>query len=126
MEPKRVLVIDDEPEVCDLIRRILNHSGYRVDVVQAPPETVASLLVQRYDVVTVDLKMPDMDGVDVAELARVVDSRVPIVVISGFLTPNAKSRLRKLGIRHFLEKPFEARDLLAAFDTALKATPPPA
>ena len=65
MESKRILVIDDEPQVCGLLKRVLEKAGYEVETVGNPSETVASILVQRYDLVTVDLKMPGMDGTDI-------------------------------------------------------------
>ena len=52
--------------------------------------------------------MPEMDGTDVAELARELDSRIPVVVISGFLTLGVKERFREKGIQHFVAKPFRS------------------
>ena len=119
MNPKRILVIDDKPEICELLKGFLKMGGYCVETADALPQTVASLLLRRYDLVTVDLKMPDMDGADVASLARALDEQVPIVVISGYLTPALKAQFREMGVRHFLAKPFQPQDLLDTVETAL-------
>ncbi len=69
--------------------------------------------------------MPEMDGTDVAELARELDSRVPIVVISGFLTPGVKERSREMGIQHFVAKPFRSKEIISDLEEALAGAGPP-
>ena len=124
MTGKRVLIIDDDPEFCEVLQGILEQAGYVVDTVDEPPDTVASLLVKQYDILTVDLKMPEMDGTDVAELARELDSRAPNVVISGFLTAGIKKRFREMGIRHFVAKPFRAKEVISTLEEALAGVGP--
>ena len=102
----------------------MEQAGDEAESVDAPPDTVASLLVKQYDVLTVDLKMPEMDGTDVAELARELDSRVPIVVISGFLTPGVKERFREMGIRHFVAKPFRSKEIISVIEEAMAGVDP--
>ncbi len=124
MEPRRILVIDDDLEVCGLLEIILGNAGYQVETVNASLNTVASLLVNRYDLVTVDLRMPNMDGADVAQLARILDNQVPIVVISGFLTPGVEARFQEMGVHHFLHKPFQAHELLETCEAAIRGATP--
>lgn len=120
---QRILVIDDEAEVRQLVHDVLVRASYTVDTSDDPSEIVASLLVGRYDLITIDLKMPEMDGQDVAELAKAVDQKIPVVVISGFLTPDLRRHLEGIGIRHFIAKPFKPSDLLASVRDALSGTP---
>ena len=115
----RILVIDDEEEVRELVHKILERAGYTVETSDDPSEVVASLLVGRHNLITVDLKMPDMDGQDVAELAKSVNTRIPVVVISGFLTHDLQAHLKSIGIRHFVQKPFKPADLLETVREAL-------
>jgi CheY-like chemotaxis protein len=125
MTGKRVLIIDDDPRICEVLQGILEQAGYEAESVDAPPDTVASLLVKQYDILTVDLKMPQMDGTDVAKLARELDSRVPIVVISGFLTPGVREQFLQMGIRHFVAKPFRSKEIVAVLEEALSGVEPP-
>ena len=120
MDPKRILVIEDESDVRELLKSTFKRAGYDVETADAAPRTVASLLVQRYDLLTLDLKMPDMDGADAASLARTLDERIPIVVVSGYLTPDLEDQLREMGIRHFVKKPFRTGQLLETVEEALQ------
>lgn len=119
MTAKRVLVVDDEPEVCRFVKNLLERAGYQVATAQVLPNTVASLVAERYDLVTVDLKMPDMDGTDVARLAKAVDANMPVVAVSAYLNPIVEAKLRDLGVRHFIRKPFRAEELVEAVGAAL-------
>ena len=126
MGTKRILVVDDEPEICAYVKSLLERAGYQVTTAQVLPSTVASLIAERYDLVTVDLKMPDMDGADVARLARADDANMPIVVVSAFLNPIVEAQLRDLGVRFFIRKPFRADDLVQAVAAALRESDTPA
>ena len=120
MESKRILVIDDDPQICGLLQKVLERAGYEAEAVRSPSETIASLLVQRYDLVTVDLKMPSMDGTDVASLAQTIDHTVPIIVISAFLNPGVRCQFEEMGVRHFVGKPFQKSHLLDTVEAALQ------
>lgn len=119
---RRILVVDDEDDVRDMVEKLLTRAGHTVDTSGDPSDIVASLLVGRYDLITVDLKMPEIDGQDIAQLARTVDRRIPIVVISGFLTHELRQRLEGMGIRHFVEKPFKPDELVSIVGDALSGT----
>ena len=121
MASRRILIVDDQLQVCQMMESILSKAGFQTESVQAPLKTVASLLMGEYDLLAVDLRMPDMDGQDVAELARVLDRKLPVVVVSGFLTPEIEERFRAMGIEHFLRKPFVANELLETFESAMSA-----
>ena len=123
---KRILVVDDEEEVCVFLKGMLERAGYQVETTQELPGTVASIVARPFDLVTVDLKMPDMDGVAVAELAHAVDANTAIVVVSAYLTPAAEGQLRETGVRHFVRKPFSSSELLETIATALEEAGQPA
>jgi len=119
----RILVIDDEADVREMVRVLLTRAGYTVDTSGNLSEIVASLLVGRYDLLTVDLKMPEIDGQDIAELAKAVNQQIPIIVISGFLTPDLKKQLEDMGVRHFVNKPFKPDQLLQTVVDGLSGSP---
>ena len=123
---KRILVVDDEPEICTFMKGLLEKAGHQVTTAQVLPSTVAALIADQYDLVTVDLKMPDMDGADVARLARAVDANMPIVVVSAYLNPIVEAQLRDLGVRFFIRKPFRAEELVQAVAAALLDSETPA
>ena len=125
MTTKRILVVDDEPEVCAFVKSLLEKAGYQVTTAQVLPGTVAALVAERYDLVTVDLKMPDMDGADVARLAKAVDANMPIVAVSAYLNPIVEAQLRDIGVRFFIRKPFRAEELVEAVGAALREAETP-
>lgn len=119
MERTRILVIDDEPDMRGFLKDALEHQGYEVETSGALPGAVASLVAGRYDLLTLDLNMPDMNGVDVARLAQAVDTDLPVVVISGYLNARLESDLREHGVRYFLKKPVRIAQLMETVERAL-------
>ncbi len=118
---KRILVIDDDEAMCELLEDILTGAGFSVEMLRSPIPGAGDALLGKYDLITLDLSMPDMHGADVAELFKDQDLKTPVLVISGYLTEGLKSDLVELGIRHTLPKPFSRPDLLRAVEKAMAA-----
>lgn len=110
----RILAVDDEAVVLDSFRRILVLEGYNIDTVQSGPEALS--LVQRndYDFVFTDLKMPDMDGVEVVKAVKHLRPDVDMAVITGYGTIETAVETMQSGACEYVQKPFSA-DELAAF-----------
>ena len=117
----RVLVVDDEQEVCCRVTECLNYAGMHAgweksgeDAVRAAKETYAS--GGRYDVVLLDWKMPEMDGMETARRLRcIVPEETPILVLTAYDWSEIIDEAREAGIDAFLPKPF----FLSAFCTVL-------
>jgi len=107
----RVLAVDDEAVVLDSFRRILVMEGFSVDTVQSGPEALG--LVQRhdYDFVFTDLKMPDMDGVEVVKAVKHLRPDVDVVVITGYGTIETAVETLQHGACEYVQKPFTAEEL---------------
>jgi CheY-like chemotaxis protein len=116
----RILAVDDEPVVRDSLRRILALEDCAVDTVASGPEALT--LVQRYDYdfVFTDLKMPDMDGVEVVRAVKRLRPDVDLVVITGYGTIETAVETLTTGASEYLQKPFSA-DELATFVNRLLA-----
>ena len=112
----RVMVVDDEAEIADLIRTLLESAGYEVATAESGAVALELLEAARFDAIVSDLRMPDMDG---AALWREVRLRQPalarrmLFVTGDTLSPGARQFLSDTGCRG-LEKPFDKVDLLAA------------
>ena len=120
---QKILVIDDEPEFRSTLTDVLEREGYVVD---NPPYLATSVgfgLTGDYDLITLDLKMPAVDGLDVARLYARRLPKTPVLVISGYLDEGAVSTLGEMGY-HLLDKPAGVSDLLKAVDNALSAPLP--
>jgi len=107
----RILAVDDEAVVLDSFRRILVLEGFSVDTVEHGPEALG--LVQRhdYDFVFTDLKMPDMDGVEVVKAVKHLRPDVDVVVVTGYGSIETAVQTLQHGACEYIQKPFSADEL---------------
>ena len=109
----KILVVDDEPEVAELIAEILGKDGFDVDVARSGAEALINVANAEYDVVLSDLNMPEMDG---AGLYDALSSDYPeLVARTGFITGDtmgvASQRMLRVSQRPFMEKPVTPSEL---------------
>lgn len=110
-----VLVIEDQKPVRDAIGDILETIGCQVRLVGDGQAALEALLKTPFQLITLDLNMPSLDGVSLLETLAAQDNpnlQTPIIIISAYLSPNTTETLQQFGVTHFLSKPFEAGDLL--------------
>jgi CheY-like chemotaxis protein len=112
MSAKRILIIDDEKDVLDLIKKRLESSGFLVDVAMDGQEGLQKVKESRPDLVITDIVMPVMDGFAFykALLSDQGLAGIAVLVLSG--RKKMEESFRALGVEHFLSKPFEAQGLL--------------
>jgi len=117
MDQSRILVVDDDRDLCDLLSDFLSEEGYDVSRAYGGKDAIDSARANTPDAVLLDLLLPDIPGVEVGRALRSATSTrdVPIVVISGDRAALARSSL-ELRADSFLEKPFS----LAAVEAALR------
>ena len=112
-----VLVIDDEPDVRDLVADMLASSGHRVTVASGGREGLARLRERAYDLVLTDLAMPDVGGWEVARAVKTVRRDIPVLLLTGLADP-VESPASGL-VDGILRKPFGVDELADAVATAL-------
>jgi len=119
-----VLVIDDEPVVREAVRRVLEANGLRVATADDAASGLGHPALATCRLVLCDLMLPDRSGTEVlSELARRRPG-LPVVMITGYATPDHAARAREAGAADFLAKPFEARELTDSVRRALGGQPP--
>jgi two-component system response regulator FixJ len=109
---RHVFVLDDEPEVCEAIRRILEAVGIRVSCFCDPAVCVAKLRSLTCHLLITDLKMPRMDGMDLLKEVKRLTPWVPVLVISGYGDIETAVRAIKAGAVDFVEKPLYKMSLV--------------
>jgi excisionase family DNA binding protein len=116
---QRVLVVDDEASIRDLLSKTLALAEYDVDT--APDGTTAldRMRAFSYDLLIADLKMPGMDGLTLIRQAKRIKSDLPIIIITGFSTESSAIEAVNLGVAGYLTKPFRVPQVLAAASKAL-------
>jgi two-component system KDP operon response regulator KdpE len=117
-----VLVVDDEPALLRAVGLGLARHGLRVDTAATGREALDRLRERRFDLLLLDLGLPDIDGLDIIRRVRRDGERPPIVVLSARDTEAAKVTALDLGADDYLTKPFGAGELLARVRVALRHT----
>jgi CheY-like chemotaxis protein len=101
----RVLVVDDDPVVAKSFDRVLSGKGYAVITARDGPEALEKLAHEAYDAVFTDLRMPGMDGFEVAERIKTTQPWLPVVIVTGYGSSESQARAKKIGVAGFLHKP---------------------
>src|SRR5437016_11205241 len=115
----RVLVVDDEASIRDLLAKTLALAEYDVDVAPDGRSALERMRLYPYDLLIADLKMPGMDGLSVIREAKRYKADLPVIIITGFSTESSAIEGVNLGLAGYLTKPFRVPQVLAAAAKAL-------
>lgn len=112
-DPKaRILCVDDETVILDSFRKILVLDGYAVDTVENGREALGLIQTHSYDFVFTDLKMPEMDGVEVTKSVKHIRPDIDVIIITGYATVETAVECMKYGAMDYVQKPFTEDELL--------------
>jgi len=118
----KILVVDDESDICTVVRDILQDESYEVFVAADAKEARAIKLVEQLDLILLDIWMPDTDGISLLKEWMAEDSfNVPVIMMSGHATIDTAVDATKLGAYGFLEKPLSLARLLLTVKRAISA-----
>jgi DNA-binding NtrC family response regulator len=120
MKPIRILVIDDENVICDACELVLSEKGHQVDRCLTGRNGLQAIGQQAYDIILLDMKLPDIDGM---EILQTVFQKTPIpciIVMTGYSTMANAVQAMKLGAADYLSKPFTEDELIFAIEKALE------
>ena len=118
-ERPRILVVDDEASIRDLLSKTLALAEYDVDVAPDGRSALDRLRLYPYDLLIADLKMPGMDGLTVIREAKRYKADLPVIIITGYSTESSAIEAVNLGVAGYLTKPFRVPQVLAAAARAL-------
>ena len=107
----KILVIDDEQGIRDLLDTLLRRKGYDVILSANGQKGLDLFRREQPDVIVLDLKMPGMDGLTVLQQIRNLDPKKPVIILTGAGTPETEQRVRALGGTEFIEKEFSLHRL---------------
>ena len=119
-EPPKVLAIDDELVVCESIRRVLSDEGYEVTTTTSSREGIELLRKERFDLLMLDILMPEVTGIGVLRIARDIAPDTEVLIITGYATIETAVEAIKLGAFDYLEKPVSPPQLLVSTARALE------
>ncbi|MBI4292679.1 MAG: response regulator [Betaproteobacteria bacterium] len=119
-EPKaRILAVDDEAIILDSFRKILVVAGYSIDTVEKGQEALGLVLKHDYDFVFTDLKMPEMDGLEVTKAVKHLRPDIDVIVITGYASIETAVETMKYGAMDYVQKPFTEDELINFFNKCL-------
>lgn len=117
--PKKILLVDDEPEILEICRDYLQASGYEVVTAKDGAQGLLSARREKPDLVVLDLMLPEMDGLDVCRVIR-RESNVPIIMLTARVEETDKLIGLELGADDYMTKPFSPRELVARVKVVLR------
>ncbi len=120
--PKRILVVDDEVDICELFNRALSKKGFTVDTANTGQEAVRLATSQNYDLIFLDLKMPGMTGVDTFKELKRQSIRALIVIVTGYPDSDLLAETMKLGPLTIILKPFDMSEIQRAVEALAQMT----
>lgn len=121
MTRRRILVVDDDPKIVELVRLYLEKDGYRVLVAYDGLEALDLARQKQPDLILLDLLLPGMDGLDVCRIIQ-AESEIPIIMLTAKTTDEDKLRGLELGADDYVTKPFNPREVMARVRAVLRRT----
>lgn len=115
----RILVIDDEPNLCVVLQAVLERAGFEVVALSDSRAALRVLDEEEFDVVVTDLNMPEVDGFTVLHQSKLIHPDTPVVIITAYGTLDSAVNALKLGAFDFISKPFEQEELLRVIRKAV-------
>ena len=104
---EKIIIIDDEKRMCDSLTALLQGEGYQVRSFQQSPEAIDSIRNERVDLVITDIKMPQMDGLEILKLVKEIDEDIPVILMTGYASLDTAVDAIARGAYDYLMKPVE-------------------
>jgi len=104
---KRILIIDDEEEVCKLLEDFLTREGFQVTTALSAKEGLEKLQQEKIEVILLDIKMPEMDGIEAIKRIRELNKTVGIIMTTAVMDQKVAEEAIKLGASEYIVKPFD-------------------
>lgn len=114
----KILVVDDEQSIADMVKLCLSKNGYICEAVYDGMTATEKIESNRYDLILLDIMLPDIDGYDLIEYIKQYD--IPVIFVTAKTTVPDRVKGLKLGAEDYISKPFDLEELLARITTVLR------
>ena len=112
MSKERILIVDDEASMCEFLTLVLSKEGYRVRAVMSASQALAVLEEEPFQLMVTDLRMPDMNGLELIRETRRRFPELGVVVITAFASLESAVEALRLGASDYITKPFQVDEIL--------------
>ncbi len=120
MKNRKILIIDDEDIIGKACKMILTEEGFLCNHCSSGKDGLKMALDNSYNILLLDIKLKDMNGMDILEKVKKAKPEVYVIVITGYSTVENAVRAMKLGANDYLSKPFSDDDIISAVEEAFK------
>ena len=116
----RILIVDDDPQICEYMQTFLERDGFQVKTLSDPLEVEDEIKVGGYHLLVLDLMMPKLDGIQVLERVRKIDTDIAVVIFTGY--PNLETAVAsmKLDAVDYIKKPFNVDEFRVVLDRVMR------
>jgi DNA-binding response OmpR family regulator len=121
---QRVLVVDDDPTVSDVVRRYLEREGYTVELAGDGQQALDAYATERPDLVVLDLMLPGIDGLEVCRRLREQDRALPVIMLTALGEESDRVLGLEIGADDYVTKPFSPRELVLRVQSVLRRALP--
>ncbi len=120
LNPARILIVDDDHEMCQFLADLLSEEGYRVETVHDGPSAVERYRAESFDLTITDLMMPRMRGTELVKQLKEIDAQALILLITAFGSIETAVEAMHAGAFHYVTKPFRTDEILLQVSRALE------
>lgn len=117
----KIMVVDDDKDVCDYLRQLLTEEGFKVKATTDPTQVIGLLKKDRYHLILLDLKMPKLGGVELMRQIRKMDSDIIVIVLTAYPSVTSAVETMKQDAFDYLQKPFKVEELRDVITNAVRA-----
>jgi diguanylate cyclase (GGDEF)-like protein len=118
--PGNILVIDDDESVCTIIKRMIEKHGHRVESVLSGTAALEMIKINSYDIIITDIRLPDIDGLEILREVKAVNSDTDVIVITGYSSIESAVECMKAGALDYIPKPVNFDHLTIVIDKAVE------
>ena len=117
---EKILVIDDEVGVTEILNEVLTNEGYLVDTFQNPEKAMKRIQSEHYDLIITDLQMPKFSGLDIVKAAHKVSEDSEVIVITAYTSIESAIEAMKHGVYNYIHKPFNVSEIVITVNKAIE------
>jgi DNA-binding NtrC family response regulator len=118
---ERILIVDDEIDMLELLELIItDRTEYEVVTTNNPLEVPDLLKKQAFDLLVTDLRMPDIDGIELIEMVKQIDDQIPFIIITAYGTIESAVEAMRKGAFDYITKPFRQEQILLTIEKVMR------
>ncbi len=115
-----ILIVDDEPDLRNLLGQVLTNAGYNVQLASDGDEALTLLKKEKFDIALLDIQMPSVNGIQVLKYIKQHLPRTKAIMLTGYADLKHAMEAKEFGAKDFIGKPYKIEDILSTIDRISK------